>query len=182
MTTDTGRFNGLVEQAPSPDGLGHSATIPSAEALLARIKDGELAVAKCQLALEREESILADLHIAFRVIFGASPERRVRPSGNRQLAIISLLKEGRQHAQTPAMLFRSYWELGLEQITIETFRTTLWRMAQMYRFPDWIVRSDERGYWKVPAQGIAAGTDETASQAQPEGQEPGPKDAPRSQP
>lgn len=28
---DTGRLDGLVEQAPSPDGLGHSATIPSAD-------------------------------------------------------------------------------------------------------------------------------------------------------
>lgn len=157
--------------------LGHSATIPSAVEMLSSISEkilaAEAAVTRKEARLAQAMAVLDDLRVAQRVcceIFGlAAPTTEVRePSAVsiRQKAILELLGIGPGEAKTPAMLFDAYWDLRLEQTTIETFRTTIWRMKQRRRFGDWIIHSADGSYWKSVA--VATPCAPTSSDQPPE--------------
>ena len=69
----------------------------------------------------------------------------------RQLDIVQLLGVGREKGKPPADLYASYNLVGAEDITIDTFRTTIWRMKdKVFETAGavYVVHGDGGVYWK----------------------------------
>lgn len=115
----------------------------------------ELKVQRAEKALETARTELSDLQTALRVMEsltgeGSGGSSATGPSAavaERQAEIIKLLGVGSKQGHSPADLFSSYEAVSKERITIETFRTTVWRMKDK-EFGDWVVRGDDGAYWK----------------------------------
>lgn len=124
-----------------------------------KLVKAEAKVLRAEKAVESARTELADLQTTLRVMEGllgesaGSAANPATPSGvpARQSMILSLLGIGPEKAQPPAELFDDYKAFANEEITLETFRTTIWRMAdKVFDTPKGkmaVKRSDD-GYWK----------------------------------
>lgn len=127
--------------------------------LRGRIEKAESRVQRYRKSLKTAENELSDLTTALRVIEGIAGGGDSNVAGTpvtmgRQLDIVRLLGVGRENHRTPADLYASYCRLGGEDITIDTFRTTLWRMKdRVFQVSDaeYVVRGDNGSYWKEEA-------------------------------
>lgn len=120
-----------------------------------RAAKAAIKVQRAEKALDSARTELSDLQTALRVLenlTGGSGNvgPHVGPSAavaERQTEILRLLGVGSKQATAPADLFASYDAVTSEKITIDTFRTTVWRMKDK-EFDEWVVRSDSGLYWK----------------------------------
>jgi hypothetical protein len=126
-------------------------------ALQDRLTKAQARLVRAQKALDSSLSEVTDLETALRVlasINGESPNATTTPAvSNRQVAIIGLLGVGRNKAAPPAELFEKYRSRTGEDITIDTFRTTIWRMKDKIHTDEvgqWAVEASEGAYWKTP--------------------------------
>lgn len=125
-----------------------------------RIEKAESKVRRYQKSLETAESELSDLETALRVFEGIANGGDSNGAGTpstmgRQLEILRLLTVGREKSQAPAELYKTYTYVGSEDITIDTFRTTIWRMKDKVFDADgseWVVHGDSGNYWKEPLE------------------------------
>lgn len=118
-------------------------------------------VARAEKALETAKTEYTELQIALRVMAGITgeslPTSSAIPSAavaERQKTITGLLKVGEENASAPAEIFEAYKVLASEEISIDTFRTTIWRMKNNpFQTGDdvWFVQGNDGLYWKVPA-------------------------------
>jgi hypothetical protein len=122
-----------------------------------RLAKTEARIVRHERALESAKSAASDLRTALRVMEDITGESS--PSGDagspvvgtRQHEILGYLQEGEAAALAPATLFESYKLMASEDITLDTFRTTIWRMKDKQFFADgfgWTVRGHEGRYWK----------------------------------
>jgi hypothetical protein len=125
-----------------------------------RVAKAEAKVARAEKALESAKNELSDLQTTFRVMSEISGESPTPVSvssaamAERQKIITRILPIGRENGQAPAEIFEAYKLVGLERITIDTFRTTIWRMKNNPFQTDkdtWYVEGDNGVYWKTPA-------------------------------
>jgi hypothetical protein len=98
-----------------------------------RIAKTQAKVQRYKKSLESSEKELSDLAIALRVIEGIANDGEANGGGTsttvgRQLEIVRLLGVGRENASPPADIYARYHAMGAEDISIDTFRTTIWRM------------------------------------------------------
>jgi hypothetical protein len=128
-----------------------------------RLAKAELKVARHKKALQAAESEMSDLQTALRVfadVMNSGNSARVQESGStneRQRVIAGLLGNSREAAQAPADLFATYSLLSSEDINIETFRTTIWRMKdRVYDLDNgqWVIEGENGLYWKRPVGNI----------------------------
>ena len=121
-----------------------------------RIEKADSKVQRYKKSLETAESELSDLITALRVLEGITNGGDSNGSGTpatmgRQLEILRMLSVGRDEAQSPADLYKTYSDVGSEDIAIDTFRTTIWRMKDKTFEADgsvWGVHGDSGNYWK----------------------------------
>lgn len=132
-----------------------------------RIEKAKAKVQRYQKSLESAETELSDLETTLRVLDGIanegdSSETGSSPTLDRQKWIAELLGVGVDNAQQPADLYVSYSAICSEDITIETFRTTIWRMkGKRFRLErgEFDVQGENGSYWKEPVishQNVAA--------------------------
>jgi hypothetical protein len=123
---------------------------------LAKAESKEIRAAK---ALESAKNEASDIRTALRVlgeISGESTEPS-RPSGvtstgHRQQEIANILGVGPVNGRSPMDLFGAYELMGSDDINLDTFRTTIWRMRDKSYVCDgseYVVQSDDGRYWKV---------------------------------
>lgn len=98
-----------------------------------RIAKAEAKVIRYRKSLEAAEIELSELQIALRVLGGLSTDSDSNAPGTgstlgRQREIVRLMGVGRENAQPPAEIYAEYLRASSEQISIDTFRTTIWRM------------------------------------------------------
>jgi hypothetical protein len=135
-------------------------------ALKERIGKAETRVQRYEKSLETARSELADLHTAFRVISDIAGIAEANPApspaaniSNRQSIIVGLLKDGRARAAAPVDLYNGYSQFSDENISIDTFRTTIWRMKDKNFKVDgitYVVRSEDGAYWRECEDDFAA--------------------------
>lgn len=81
---------------------------------------------------------------------------------SRHSTILALLQIGEEAAQAPAEIYQGYRLVG-DDISIDTFRTTIWRMKDN-TFTDmlgsWMVKGDNGKYWREP---VSMGARESAA-------------------
>lgn len=124
--------------------------------LRSKIEKAESKVQRYRKSLESADSELSDLVTALRVIEGIANDTDSNGAGTtttmtRQLDIVRLLGVGRAKGQPPADLYASYCLIGSEDIKIDTFRTTIWRMKDQEFETEggsYIVYGDSGNYWK----------------------------------
>ena len=126
-------------------------------ALQDRLAKAQARLVRAQKALDSSLSEVTDLETAIRVlasINGESPNATTSSAvTNRQVVIIGLLGVGRNKASPPAELFEQYRSQTGEDITIDTFRTTIWRMKDRTHTDqngNWAVNAVDGAYWKTP--------------------------------
>ena len=162
--------------ALSPNGISlYVGYMEDAVALLRdKLAKAEAKVQRHEKSLESARTELSDLQIALRVFENLTGESssgtQPGPSAavaERQAEILRLLSVGRKQAHAPAELFASYELVGKESITIDTFRTTIWRMKDR-EFGDWLVRSDDGLYWKESGDVAVLGSARQAPQPPPQ--------------
>ena len=120
-----------------------------------RIAKAEARVVRHKKSLETAEIELSELQIALRVLGGLSDERDSNTGGvsstlGRQRDIVRLMGVGRENAQPPAEIYAEYLKNCDENISIDTFRTTIWRMkgkSFAVNVTTYIVCNDEGVYW-----------------------------------
>lgn len=124
-----------------------------------RLAKAETRAARAEKAWETAKSEVADLTTALRVMMELSGGSAPVSSGasatvaERQRLIVELLRPNENEGKSPADLFEAYQILANEEISIDTFRTTLWRMRDRdVRIDDdiWLVKGANGQYWKVP--------------------------------
>jgi hypothetical protein len=123
---------------------------------LLKAENKELRAAK---SLESAKNEASDIRTALRVLGEISGEsvELSRPSGvtstgNRQQEIANLLGVGTENSRFPMDLFAAYELIGSDEINLDTFRTTIWRMRGKLYVCDnteYVVQSAEGRYWKV---------------------------------
>lgn len=160
-----------------------------------RIAKAETKLSRAEKALETARSELSDLQTTLRVLqdLTSEPNAGAPQSGTsvvaeRQSIIMSMLGVGVEQAKAPSDLFDFFELLSSEKITIDTFRTTVWRMRNN-EVDGWTVRSDGGVYWKErvlsPEEALGIRTAATAvhhvmaSNPLPIGARPGPPPIPR---
>lgn len=120
-------------------------------------------IERAEKALEAARAELSDVEAAFRVVsdITGSPQstgpatNKASPSDTvteRQANIVSLLGNGRDRGIEPKDLYAKYCAETGDDISIDTFRTTIWRMQKAGTFPadnqKWTVHSENGRYWK----------------------------------
>jgi hypothetical protein len=113
-------------------------------------------VSRAEKALEAARTERDDLQTALRVmesLTGATSAATVATAStaDRQQAIAELLGVGRERAKAPADMYPAYKELSGEHLSIDTFRTTIWRMkGKSYPIGDetYFVIGEEGAYWR----------------------------------
>lgn len=116
-------------------------------------------VEKAKKALEAAVSELADVEAAIRVIEDMQGGGgRVGVSdvvAERQANILKIMDSVRASASEPKELFSRYVTQFGDDITLDTFRTTLWRMKGKGPFHEggeqWSVENQAGRYWKEKA-------------------------------
>ena len=120
-----------------------------------RLLKAETKASRAEKTWDSAKKELEELQIALRVMRGLAGETNLGSSntGDRQGAILALLQMGQENSVAPADLFESYKIMEEEQINIDTFRTTIWRMKDKdFHVGNnwWLVKSDSGKYWKEP--------------------------------
>ena len=127
-----------------------------------RIAKAEAKAVRARKSLENAEKELSDLTTTLRVMRELAGESEISDSPNgsvavsaRQQQIIDLLNVGFDNSVSPVELFRAYSAQHDDNISIDTFRTTLWRMKKEKReipvgTQNYRVESDGGRYWKAP--------------------------------
>ena len=107
-------------------------------------------VARLEKSLETERLSLSDIDTTLRVLGALSDESLPRTRSGlstsvaeRQEAILSLVPVGIENGASPSDLYAAY-DLIHEKISIDVFRTTLWRMGK-----EGIVHSGGGRYWRI---------------------------------
>jgi hypothetical protein len=123
---------------------------------LAKAESKELRAAK---ALESAKNEASDIRTALRVLGDISGESVDVPrlpsaanTGNRQIEIVNILGVGPENGRSPVDLFATYELIGSDDINIDTFRTTIWRMRDKSYVCNnvmFVVQSDGGRYWKI---------------------------------
>jgi len=123
-----------------------------------RLVKAEAKVSRYEKTLETAKNDLNDIRTTLKVlgqIEGESSSESVpskpTPVGGRQLDILSILSDGSQNSQQPVDLYETYKLIGRDEINIDTFRTTVWRMKDksfVMAGEEWVVCSDNGRYWK----------------------------------
>jgi hypothetical protein len=121
-----------------------------------RLERAEAKASRAEKAWESAKKEAVDLATAYRVMRELSGESSsgTISTGDRQATILDLLRVGEEMGQSPAELFERYRRASAEEISIDTFRTTIWRMkdnAYLEGSGLWVVRGDSGSYWKEPA-------------------------------
>ena len=127
------------------------------EILRQRVAKAEAKEARAEKALAAAQAERCDLQTALRVMESIAGEATGEGApatdsvGNRQAQILKLLREGADSGRAPADLFAPYKAATQDEINIETFRTSIWRMKDK-QFRDggqtvW-VRGNNGIYWK----------------------------------
>lgn len=129
----------------------------------AKLAKAQAKVERCEKALESARLEASDLETTLRVLrtlFDEPPtgQKANQPTtavSERHRDIIECLYEGKANSQSPVQLFEAYKLVGDSGVTLDTLRTTVWRMADpekqtafavgdnVYR----VFREDGR-YWK----------------------------------
>lgn len=130
--------------------------------LKGKIEKAEAKVIRYRKSLESAGSELSDLVTTLRVLEGIANDSESNGAGTsttmgRQLDIVRLLGVGRNNGQQPADLYASYCRLGSEDIKIDTFRTTIWRMKEQefdLEGASYVVQGDNGSYWKELVEDI----------------------------
>lgn len=125
-----------------------------------RIEKADARAQRYRKSLKTAENELSDLTTALRVLEGIASGTDSNGPGTattmgRQLEIVRLLGVGRENQKSPADLYGAYYHSSPEDITIDTFRTTLWRMKDRVfevKEAEWVVRGDNGTYWKEEAE------------------------------
>lgn len=136
--------------------------------ILEQLKDrhakARVKVDRAEKALDSARSELSDVETALRVLqemrgIGSSSGPKVGASeavAERQTNIVKVLKEGQISALEPKELYAHYTLSFGEDVSLETFRTTIWRMRDRGPFDVngvfWTVQNDDGRYWKERAQ------------------------------
>lgn len=125
-----------------------------------RLHKAESKVARYEKSLETAKNELLDIQTTLRVLGEISGESTLESLstkqssvGERQLEILDLIPEGQDKAAKPVGLYELFKDSYGEDVNIDTFRTTIWRMKghQFDRSGTvWFVSSDNGRYWKVP--------------------------------
>ncbi len=121
-----------------------------------RVERARTKVQRLEKSLESAGLELSDLMTALRVIEGIELDGDSNAAGthstsDRQNSIVRLLGVGLKNARAPADLYAAYCQSGGEDITIDTFRTTIWRMkGKAFLLDDtlWEVSAGNGMYWK----------------------------------
>lgn len=121
-----------------------------------RVAKAEAKLIRAEKSVESARTELTEFQTALRVMEGligesASVSAPSTSTAPRQSHILSLLSDQPSRAKPPADLFESYAFLGAEEITLDTFRTTIWRMKnKTFDTPNGTVtvRGSDDGYWK----------------------------------
>lgn len=129
--------------------------------LKVRAEKAEAKVARYSKSLESAKKELADVQTAMRVMAeitgdsagdsGAGEHTPVTSTSNRQQEIAELLGVGRSNGKSPIDLFERYTAEGSDDINVDTFRTTIWRMKNKTYNCDgqqFIIRSGDGEYWR----------------------------------
>lgn len=123
--------------------------------LESRLDKARSKVERCEKALETARYEVAEFETALRVIRAMSGESQGSSApatvSNRQRDILAVLYEGRGKSQAPAQAFEGYKLFGDAGVSLDTFRTTLWRMADNEFVIDneqFRVFRDNGRYWK----------------------------------
>lgn len=123
-----------------------------------RLAKAEVRATKAEKAWEAAKNEVGDLQTALRVLLGLTGESpglnaASAPVADRQVQIVRLLRVGEERSQAPAEIFDNYKLFATEDIAIDTFRTTIWRMKDK-AFHDgddlWLIQGENGRYWKVP--------------------------------
>jgi hypothetical protein len=125
-----------------------------------RLAKAEAKEARAEKVWEAAKVETAEFRTALKVMMEITGESATQtattPSANvaeRQLTIVRLLRVGDAVGAAPADIYEMYKLLATEEISIDTFRTTIWRMKDV-DFCDgadlWLVKGDNGRYWKVP--------------------------------
>jgi hypothetical protein len=125
-----------------------------------KLAKAEVKASRAEKAWESARNEVADLQTALRVMSELTGESlaptTATASANvaeRQLLIVRLLRAGEANAAAPAEVFDMYKLIAGEDISIDTFRTTIWRMKDI-AFNDgpdlWLIKGDNGRYWKEP--------------------------------
>jgi len=124
-----------------------------------RVAKAEAKLARAEKSVESARTELTEYQTALRVMEGLMGESTssVAPAASstalRQSHILGLLSERPTGAKSPADLFSEYELVGSETISLDTFRTTIWRMADNATPLDtqdgkYVVKRGGNGYWK----------------------------------
>lgn len=132
--------------------------------LKSRAEKAEAKVARYAKSLESAKKELSDIQTALRVMAdiagessgdsGSAMAAPVTATSNRQQEIAELLGVGRANGRSPIDMFDRYVSEGTDEINIDTFRTTIWRMKNKSYTCDgevFIIRSGDGEYWRQPA-------------------------------
>jgi len=136
------------------------------------VHKAEAKVSRYSKSLEAAKKELADLQTTLRVMAEISGEPKsvghvaasVNPS-SRQQEIADILGVGRQNGKSPQNLFDIFTRASNDDVNIDTFRTTIWRMkGRTYKCDgqDFLVMSVNGEYWKQPASPDDAGEVDTS--------------------
>ncbi|MBP6362115.1 MAG: hypothetical protein KA329_01170 [Novosphingobium sp.] len=130
------------------------------EQLKERHAKAKAKVERAEKALESARSEFSDIDTAMRVLAemqggGTQGQGRGNASeavAERQANILKILREGRFSALEPKELHARYSLTFGDEVSLDTFRTTIWRMKDRGPYTDgsesWIVDNDEGRYWK----------------------------------
>lgn len=122
-----------------------------------RLTKAEAKVSKHEKALESARSEVTDLQTALRVMADITGESVSAGKGGsasigaRQMTILQSLGTGMERSKPPADIFVEYKMSDGDDISADTFRTTIWRMKnKTFAVNDeaFVVRAQEGMYWK----------------------------------
>lgn len=122
-----------------------------------RLAKAEAKKARHKKLLEAAEAEVSDVQTALRVfneVMNPGADTKSTDSNStteRQLNIAMMLGDGKEHAKAPVALYPSYTALFGDDINIDTFRTTIWRMKdRKYDLGNgvWVIEGDNGLYWK----------------------------------
>ena len=130
------------------------------ETLKERLKKAEAKASRARKSLENAEKEASDLATTLRVMQGITAESEKSgasespaPTADRQLKIAQIIPVGANNSASPVALFPVYTEASGDDINIDTFRTTIWRMkGKDYQVNGeaYTIHGERHGYWKIP--------------------------------
>lgn len=135
-----------------------------------RLAKAELKVQRAEKALESARCELVDFQTTLRVmasLMGESgqqpqPPANVTVPSERQAMIATLLSVGRNSAKAPVDIYPIYQQKSGENLTIDSFRTSIWRMTGRPYGVDsriYVIHREGGAYWLEPAPLVSEDSD-----------------------